>query len=211
MITHHRLILLFIGLGLTGFALAATEEPAFTVSLKVGAFEVRDYPALVAAEVSEDGDRKQALQAGFRVLADYIFRGNERRQRIPMTVPVVQARPGGDVIPVSGPITQTAAGEAWLIRFIMPRGYALESLPAPEDPRVRITVIPPARLAVVRFSGLARDRDVARATADLKAFIESHHLQAAGAASLARYDPPWRPWFMRRNEIMVPLMVDSKQ
>jgi hypothetical protein len=187
-----------LGLTLTGIAMAA-EEPRFTVDLKVGAFEVRDYPALVAAEVEISAGRRRAVNAGFRILASYIFGSNSRNQRIPMTAPVVQTRAGGGSV---------APGDTWLIRFFMPGGSAVQSLPRPTDPRVRLIALPPTRFAVVRFSGLAHDPDVARSTADLDAFIRSHHLKATGPAFIAGYNPPWTPWFLRRNEIMVPVAVE---
>jgi len=200
-----------VGAGITALTgvVRAAPEPRFTVSTKVGAFEVRDYPALLVADVTIGGDRNRAANQGFRVLASYIFGANAGGQSIPMTAPVVQARPGADVVAVDSPVRVRAAGGAWLIRFILPGDYSLQSLPKPRDPRIQLATLPPTRFAVVRFSGLARDPDVARSTADLKAFVESHHLKASGPAELARYNPPWIPWFMRRNEIWVPLAPAS--
>ena len=87
----------------------------------------------------------------------------------------------------------------------MPKGYTLATLPAPKDARVRLTPVAPSRVAVARFSGLAGEGDIQKQTAALRAFITEHHLHAAGESSLARYDPPWTPWFMRRNEIWIPV------
>lgn len=86
----------------------ATEEPVFTASLKEGAFEVRSYPALVAAEVSVTGTRDEASSAGFKLLAGYIFGGNTRRQSISMTAPVVQSKPGSETIAMTAPVIQSA-------------------------------------------------------------------------------------------------------
>jgi hypothetical protein len=85
----------------------------------------------------------------------------------------------------------------------MPRGYTLATLPAPKDERVHLKAAPPSRLAVARFSGLAGESDVRDQTSRLEAFIARHHLRALGPPSLARYDPPWTPWFMRRNEVWI--------
>jgi hypothetical protein len=87
----------------------------------------------------------------------------------------------------------------------MPRGSTLATLPTPKDSRVRLKPLPPSRLAVARFSGLAGESDIRKQTAALQAFIAEHHLRAAGEPSLSRYDPPWTPWFARRNEIWIPL------
>ena len=184
----------------------ATEEPAFTVSLKEGAFEVRSYPALVAAQVSVTGTRDEASSAGFKLLAGYIFGGNTRRQSIAMTAPVVQAQSGSETIAMTAPVIQTRVpgqSGAWTVRFIMPATYTLDSLPTPNDAKVQLMVLPPARFAAVTFSGLAGEDDVALRTAELSVYITSHALQADGPPALARYNPPWTPWFMRRNEVLV--------
>jgi hypothetical protein len=183
----------------------ATEEPRFSVAMHEGDFEVRDYPALVVAEVSVSGSRDEASNAGFRLLAAYIFGGNTRRESIAMTAPVVQERATGETIAMTAPVTQSGADGAWVVRFTMPAAYTLETLPAPNDARVRLVPVPAQRYAVVRFSGLARPDDVERRTGALRTFMEQHQLRAVGASSLARYDPPWTLWFMRRNEVWIPV------
>ena len=181
----------------------ATEEPPFTVHLAKGEFEVRDYPALVAAEVSVPGDRRQAASKGFRLLAGYIFGGNTAKRSIAMTAPVTQAA-ASEKIAMTAPVaqTQTTTG-AWLVRFTMPSAYTLQTLPVPNDARVELRNIDPARFAVLRFSGLAQTADVEAKSNELLAQVTSHRLRALGSVSLAQYNPPWTLWFMRRNEVMV--------
>ena len=178
----------------------AIEEPPFKLELRDGGFEVRDYPPRVVAEVAVSGGQKQAANAGFRLLAGYIFGQNKRRLSISMTAPVAQwqinkARSGGP-----------EAGDGnWIVQFTMPRARALETLPEPNDNRVRLRVAPAARVAVIRFSGLANPRTVEAETSAVNSFVAGRHWRAIGPASLAQYDPPWTPWFMRRNEIIVPI------
>jgi hypothetical protein len=169
-----------------------------------GDFALRDYPALVVAEVAVTGDQKAAASKGFRLLAGYIFGGNTRKQAIAMTAPVVQA-PASEKIPMTAPVLQAGSGDAWTVRFVMPHGMTLATLPVPNDPAVRLRALPPARVGVVRFNGLARSDDVAARTHALDQWIAAKHLRATGAPSLAQYDPPWTLWFMRRNEIMIPV------
>ena len=187
----------------------ATEEPSFTVSLAKGDFEVRDYPALVVAEVSVTGDRKRAASNGFRLLAGYIFGGNTARQKIAMTAPVTQAAAGGEKIAMTAPVLQSGGDGNWVIRFIMPRGSTLETLPQPHNPEVHLYAVAPARMAVVRFSGLARQDMIAAKTDELWGFIKAQHLHAIGSPSLAQYDPPWTLWFLRRNELMIPIAPNA--
>ncbi|MBW4049149.1 MAG: heme-binding protein [Proteobacteria bacterium] len=188
----------------------ATEEPPFKASLQEGAFEVRDYPALVVAEVTVGGDRGAASYAGFRLLAGYIFGGNTRRQSIAMTAPVVQSASGSETIAMTAPVLQSGNSGAWSMRFIMPVGSTLESLPVPNDQRVHLLALPPTRQAVVRFSGLANEGDIVKKTAELMAFVAAHQLPVTGPASLARYNPPWTLWFLRRNEVMLPLALATE-
>ena len=162
----------------------ATEEPSFTASLKEGAFEVRSYPALVAAQVSVTGTRDEASNAGFKLLAGYIFGGNTRKQSIAMTAPVVQAQATSEKIAMTAPVMQSSVpGQAgtWTVRFIMPSQYTMDTLPTPNDPKVQLMPVTPARFAVVTFSGLAYEDDVAQRTAELNTYIKAHALQPTAA------------------------------
>jgi len=187
-----------------GTVAMAVEEPSFKLVLHEGDFEVRDYPALVVAEVTVSGDQKEAASRGFRLLAGYIFGGNRTRQSIAMTAPVAQA-PTGQKIAMTAPVTQTQSAGQWVVRFTMPSRYSLEALPEPNDPQVKLRLMPPSRLAVLRFSGLAGADTVEAKTAELKKRLSARQLRATGPASLAQYNPPWTPWFMRRNEVMIPV------
>ncbi len=182
----------------------AVEEPAFKTVLHDGAFEVRDYPALVVAEVTVSGDQKQAAYKGFRLLAGYIFGGNTRRQSIAMTAPVAQT-PANETIAMTAPVIQTGGADEWVVRFTMPSAYAMDTLPQPNDPKVHLRLVPPTRLAVLQFSGVANKDNVAAKTAELETLAVAHHLRAIGPVSLAQYNPPWTLWFMRRNEVMIPV------
>jgi DNA gyrase inhibitor GyrI len=182
----------------------AVEEPRFQTVLKDGTFEIRDYPALAVAEVTVKGEQKEAARKGFRLLAAYIFGGNRKKQSMTMTAPAEQEATN-EKIAMTAPVTQIQTAGEWVVRFTMPSAYSLDTLPDPNDARIRLRVLPPARLAVVRFSGLARPKDVATKTAELSAWMQDRHLRHAGPTSLAQYNPPWTPWCMRRNEVMIPI------
>jgi hypothetical protein len=201
---RRTLLSAILGLTLVGTRAMAVEEPAFKAVLVDGAFEVRDYPPLVVAEVTVGGDQKEAANKGFRLLASYIFGGNKRRQSIAMTAPVAQA-PASEKIAMTAPVTQTPGAGEWIVRFTMPSAWSLETLPEPNDPKVHLRALSPTRFAVLKFSGLARKGVVAAKTVELGALAKSHQLRTIGPVSLAQYDPPWTPWFMRRNEVMIPV------
>ncbi len=197
-------LMLASALLLAGGPALAVEEPAFKSALSDGAFEVRDYPGLIVAEVTVTGEQKEAASKGFRLLAAYIFGSNRRRQSISMTAPVAQA-PVSEKIAMTAPVTQIANARAWIVRFTMPSAYTIETLPEPNDPKVRLRRLPATRFAVLRFSGLASKHDVVSKSAELLATAKAHHLHVNGPVTLAQYNPPWTLWFMRRNEVMVPL------
>jgi hypothetical protein len=182
----------------------AVEEPPFKTTITDGQFEVREYPALTVAEVTVPGDQTQAAGRGFRLLAGYIFGGNTRKQHIAMTAPVGET-PVGEKIAMTAPVSQTEQAGQWTVRFTMPSGQTLQTLPAPKDPQVHLRLAPPTRTAVVRFSGLANPRLVAKQTQALRAWMKTYRLAEAGPPTLAQYDPPWTLWFMRRNEVMIPI------
>ncbi len=196
---------LLLGFILLGACTVAAEEPPFTVSLAEGDFQIRDYPAMVVADVSVTGDRREAASKGFRLLAGYIFGGNTTQQKIAMTAPVMQAKATSEQIAMTAPLLQSGGDGNWVIRFIMPHGSTLETLPRPNNPKVHLHAVAPVRMAAVRFSGLARQDTIAAKTKALWGFIKAHQLRAIGSISLAQYDPPWTLWFLRRNELMIPI------
>ena len=200
----HLLASALMMLSLIGSQAMAVEEAAFKTVIKDGNFEIRDYPALVVAEVTVSGEQKEAANKGFRLLAGYIFGSNTRRQSIAMTAPVAQEQ-ASEKIAMTAPVTQTNNAGVWTVRFTMPRSYTLQTLPAPNDPKVHLRELPPARFAALRFSGLARPSDVQAKSAELLAAIKARHLRPLGEVSLAQYNPPWTLWLLRRNEVMVPV------
>ena len=199
---------ILLGLCFTLFAYGqiamATAEPPYTVILTEGSFEIREYPALIAAEVTVAGQRTEAVSAGFRLLAGYIFGGNTTRQSIAMTAPVTQTpKEKNEKIAMTAPVTQSGDELGWTVRFIMPQEYTMDTLPIPNDAKVKLVALEPTRVAVVKFSGLAKEPDIIEHTQQLKQFMLEQKLVAVGSETLARYDPPWTLWFLRRNELMI--------
>ena len=168
-----------------------TEEPDYALVRADADFELRDYPALVVAEVSNSGSRERASGASFRRLAAYIF---------------AQDRPaGGDKIAMTAPVLQdeTQPGE-WRMRFVMPAKYTLETLPpAPAD--IALTQMPARRMAAIRFSGNGGASDLALMEARLRDWMMAQRLMPAGEAEFAFYDAPMVPGPLRRNEVLIPV------
>jgi len=188
------------------FVVQNVETPAYVAVESDGAFEIRDYPALVVAETTRTGARREALGAGFGPLARYIFAKERGGEKIAMTAPVIQQRPEerAERIAMTAPVIQSPTGDdAWSVRFIMPSGYSLDALPAPATPEVRLREIPAQRRAAVRFSGSTTDTVLAEQEGALRAWMAARGLTAAGPAVYAYYNDPFTPGFLRRNEVLV--------
>ncbi len=193
---------LALGAGLSGPVMSNVEQPKYRVVETRGAIEVREYPALIAAEVEVGGERDAAINAGFRALADYIFGNNEAARQVATNVPAT-AQPASEKIAMTAPVTQQASGGGWVVRFIMPAQYTLQTLPRPRNVAVKLRELPAQRLAVIRFSGRATAEALQRETAELQAFVEERHWHALAAPTYAFYNPPWTLPFLRRNEVMI--------
>ncbi|UHD17172.1 SOUL family heme-binding protein [Thiocapsa bogorovii] len=192
------------------FVVQNVETPDYVAVESDGAFEIRDYPALVVAETTRSGARREALGAGFGPLARYIFAKEREGEKIAMTAPVIQQRPETRVerIAMTAPVIQSPTGEdAWSVRFIMPSRYSLDELPAPGSSEVRLREIPAQRRAAVRFSGSTSDAAIAEQEAALRTWMASRGLTPAGPAVYAYYNDPFTPGFLRRNEVLIDVEV----
>ena len=162
----------------------------YAVTGKTGEIEFRHYPGLVLATVDTAGD-----DAGFNLLFAYISGSNKPREKIPMTAPVITSQK----IPMTAPVVSDAAS----MSFVMPAGTKRDETPDPLDSRVRIVTVPERDIAVIRFSGYAPPEDVDAATSRLQAGLKNAGIVTAGQPFLMRYDSPWTPGFMRRNEVAI--------
>lgn len=188
-------------------AAVAIEEPTYTATRQDGAFEIRTYGPKIVAETWIAGSLSSASSAGFRKVAGYIF-GRNRTQagattKIDMTAPVTVAK--SEKIDMTAPVMTHPMDGGYRLQFVMPSRYTLATLPAPIDNDVHLREVPSATYAVVRFSGLCGESKVAERTAALRAWITKNGLTVLGEAELARYDPPWRLPFLRRNEVLIPI------
>ena len=182
-------------------AMAVDELPHSVVRTNE-AYEVRRIESHLVAETLVGGDAAEAGNQGFRILAEYIFGGNKGARRIAMTAPVAQAPVK---IAMTAPVAQSAGPGGYVVQFAMPREWTLETLPEPNDPRVQLRAVPPRTVAVARYSGTwSQDRYDTHLQA-LKTDLARVGIKWHGEPVWARYDPPWMPWFMRRNEIWLDL------
>jgi hypothetical protein len=193
-----------LSLFLIGVPLAmATEEPSYRVITQSEPFEIREYPPLIVAQVEVPGDLSEASSAGFRLIANYIFGNNISVRDGGLTT----AEPVPEKIAMTVPVIAEGKDDqkSWLIQFVMPKQYTMDTLPKPNNPQVKLIPIGPQKLAVIRFTGFVGDDKVQQKTAELMAWIKSRNELPLGNPRLARYNPPWSiPW-LRRNEVLIPI------
>lgn len=178
----------------------AAEEPAYTVERQYELFEIRSYAPVLVAEVTVAGPAEDAGNRGFRILAGYIFGKNKGEREIAMTAPVTQT-PEPTKIAMTAPVMQAATDDAHTVQFMMPASFTLQTLPEPLDKRIRLKELPGKRYAVIRYSGFWSDANYNRHLEKLERATDAAGVVTYGEPVYARYDPPWVPWFLRRNEI----------
>jgi len=182
----------------------AVEEPKYNVVQKDNKFEIRDYTPHILAETVVEGDLEEAGNKAFNLLFRYISGDNRSRDKVAMTAPVSQ-EPVGEKIKMTAPVGQQRVQERWAVSFMMPASYTLETLPEPADTKVTLRQVPARRIAAVRYSGFWSEKGYLRYKLELESWIHERGLTIAGDPIWARYNPPFTPWFLRRNEILIPV------
>ena len=170
------------------------EQAKFEVLKKIGNIEIRFYPSLVIARVDGYGD------AGFNLLFRFITGNNRQKSNIAMTAPVVSEQ-----IAMTAPVLS----EGGSIAFIMPEGFTLETTPEPLDDRIKIVEIPERVVAALRFSGRWSDSIFKKKSEELLKELAEAGIKTAGQVFSMRYNGPYTPWFLRRNEVAITVEAES--
>jgi hypothetical protein len=185
----------------------AIEEPAFDGLVTADDYEIRRYAPYIVAEVDVDGDMKKAGNDAFRILAGYIFGDNEPGQKMAMTAPVTTTPADqGQRMNMTAPVLSSPAddsNEAYTYAFVMESRFSMESLPKPLDSRIRLVEIPAKVVAVRRYSGSWSNKNFLKNRDTLLAALQDDGVVLSGQPWLARYNSPFTPWFLRRNEVLV--------
>lgn len=168
-----------------------SQQVQYTIERRIENVELRRYPETVLATVRGMPDNE-----AFRILFRYITGNNQTSQSVSMTVPVVSS---GERIAMTAPVISEPAS----FSFVLPPPYTLATSPRPLDPRSTLEAIPPRRVAVLRFRGVARPAKVRRKTQALRDLLKRHEILTRGGPFLMRYNPPYTPGFLRRNEVAI--------
>jgi len=193
--------ILILGAALMGNIMSNVEQAKYEVVENHDNIEIRNYAPMIIAEVEVAGERKEAINQGFRLIADYIFGNNAPAQKVAMTAPVLQQP--NQKIAMTAPVTQQANGNSWKVRFVMPANYTMATLPKPNSNAVQLQEVASKRFAAIRFSGMASDDSLKQQTDKLSSFIAAQKLTAVSAPTYAFFNPPWTLPFLRHNEVMI--------
>lgn len=184
----------------------AVEEAKYTVLLKDGDIEVRGYEPYIIAQTLVEGDFEEAGDTAFRKLFDYITGDNQGAQDVDMTAPVGQTQAvTGEEIDMTVPVGQTQVAGKWSVSFMMPSSFTLDTLPKPNNEEVTLVRMPERNIATITYSGFWSEESYLENKALLQDWIASKNFSEVGEPIWARYNPPIMPWFLRRNEILIPI------
>jgi hypothetical protein len=182
----------------------AVEKAKYTVLEREEDFEIRQYDPQIVAETFVEGNLEEVGNEGFRRLYAYISRENTKKQSISMTAPVGQETRSEKIV-MTAPVKQEKKDNQWRITFLMPAEYALEMLPEPDDERIKLAQEPGRLMAAVKYSGTWSEEGYGENKALLEEYLQKRGLTKAGEPVWARYDPPFMPLFLRRNEVLIPV------
>jgi hypothetical protein len=172
--------------------MALVETPSYEATRKLGDVEISRYPQLFLATAKGDADL-------FGLLFRYISGANKGSSKISMTAPVITP----EEISMTSPVVTDADS----MSFIVPSKYTRETIPEPTDPHITINEQPARSLAVLRFSGLARSDTVEKKKKVLLETLRRNNMETRGDVIVMRYNPPFTPWFLRRNEVAVEVNI----
>lgn len=183
----------------------ALEQPKYKVLKEYKKFEIREYSPYLVAEVEVDTTFENIADKGFQILFQYISGNNVKNEEISMTVPVNQTN-AGEKIAMTVPVTQKPKLKSkgtYILSFVLPSKYTLETAPIPKDSRVKIKEIPSKIVAVREYSGTWSEKNYRKNESLLIEELKNSSIKMIGDPIFARYDPPIMPWFLRSNEVII--------
>lgn len=183
---------------------SSVEEADYKVTKTDGDFELRQYTSHIVAETVVDASLEEAGNQAFGRLFGYISGKNSTQKEIAMTAPVSQEA-ASEKIAMTAPVSQQKCENGWLISFMMPMSYTMETLPVPNDPQVKLRQIPAHDVAAIQYSGTWSEENYLEHLKELEEWVKDQGLKTTNKPVWARYNPPFTLWFLRRNEILLPI------
>lgn len=172
---------------LWGYLSSNVEQAKYVVVEKKPTYEIRYYEPHIVAKAIVDGPMDESINQGFRTVAGYIFGGNDKKEHIAMTAPVVASMKDNKTT----------------ISFGMPEGSTLETLPHPSNPKVEVVEQKGKKVAVIQYSWFSNEEKVKKMESVLREHLKKDGIKTVGGAYYAGYNPPWTPPWMKRHEVMI--------
>lgn len=182
---------------------SAIETIKYEVLKEDGAYETRQYEKHILAEVEVTGTAKEAGNKAFRLLFKYISGANELKESVGDNPEIQQKK--SVKIAMTAPVNQEKSGDKWLVSFVMPSNFTLETLPKPKNDKVKLKEVAERKMAAMRYSGTWSEKRYEEHKKKLEAWLKKESLTAKSEAIWARYNSPFSLWFMRRNEVLIPI------
>lgn len=189
---------------MTSTATQAIEQPSYVVVQSNDVYEIRKYEPYIVAEVVVPGPEADAGNQAFSLLGGYIFGKNKGERKLEMTAPVVQTpvtSSASTKIDMTAPVVQTPTSNGFLVQFMMPKAYTLATLPEPTDSQVKLRQVAGKTVAAHRYSGSWSQSNYDEHLNILKTALAKAGVKTQGEPLYSRYNAPFTPWFMRKNEI----------
>jgi len=180
-----------------GSAVMALEEPKYTIIKQTNDYEIRKYDDRLAVETLEGSGENRA----FSLLFKYISGANELNSKVAMTIPVTQSTK----IDMTAPVTQLEVNGDRIMRFFLPTKFTMEDAPRPTSDAIRLVIVRGKTYAVMRYSGRSSDQNFIRNAHKLSKALQRDGMQTSGDPIKATYNGPLIPFFLRRNEVMMPV------
>ena len=170
-----------------------TEQQQYEVLESIGATELRRYARCTVADVVMSGSAERAGNKAFGSLVRYISAA-----QLSMTAPVLQTSSS------SSSSSSSSTSDSWVVSFVLPGSKGIDDYPLPTDAQVTLREIPSHLAGRWTYSSVqAHTSTLQHLIASSPASGSLPALVAIGAPVWARYDPPWKPWFLRRNEVLI--------
>jgi len=171
------------------------EKVNYSILKKINKIEIRQYPKIILALVEGYNDDR-----AFGLLFNYISGNNKKQEKIKMTAPVINS----EKIKMTTPVISKNNYMA----FIMPSKYDENNIPKPLDENIKLKIQPSRKLAVLKFGGYTSEKKINRFKKELLTSLKLNNIEIKGEPVIMRYNSPFAPPFIRRNELGVEINYD---
>ena len=181
-ITKVLLCMMFLSLAISDFY----KEPNYTLISQENNIQIRQYSECVIAKTSIKNGDSDMNNSMFRILASYIFQGNDKNQSIPMTTPVLTRYDN----------------ESYDMIFFMLDANKIDDLPNPISKDVSLETINLNKVVAIEFAWWTTKNNIRKNRKIIEQYIKDNNLEVISDMMVAQYNPPMSWPLSRRNELI---------